>query len=147
MNSNQAGKDVLIAEDDLDDYYFFEEAIKEITISIGLRHAKDGQMLFEKLNEAIPDLLFLDIEMPCKNGVSCLLEIRKDPKYNQMPVVMFTAHNSQSYIKNTYQNGANFFLIKPASIQSLVEKLRNIFSMQWDKQLYFPSLNDYVLSS
>ena len=138
---------MLLADDDLEDYQIFEAAIKEISAAIALRHAIDGDMLFEKLKEAIPDLLFLDIAMPCKDGVSCLLEIRKNPEYNAMPVVMFTAHNRASYIKATYQNGANFFLIKPNSFDELTEKLRYIFSMQWEKQLYFPSMKEYVLAS
>lgn len=144
---NKEERDVLIAEDDFDDYAFFELAVKEISISIGVRHAKDGEVLFEKLKEALPDLLFLDIEMPCKDGVSCLLEIRKNPRYNNMPVVMFTGHTKPSYVNKTYQNGANFFLLKPDTFPALVEKLRYIFSIEWKKHLYFPAKKEYVLAS
>ena len=98
--SNQKPNDVLLAEDDLDDLLQFELAIKEVSIPVYLRHAKDGEELFVRLKEAIPDLLFLDIEMPCKDGMACILEIRRNPEYNFMPVIMFTSHNRQSFIEN-----------------------------------------------
>src|SRR5689334_8628528 len=102
-------KDVMLADDDFDDFDIFETAVKEISESTVVRHAKDGGVLFVMLNEAIPDLLFLDITMPGKDGISCLLEIRKNPKFHNMPVIMFTGHKRSDYITNSYENGANFY--------------------------------------
>ena len=105
------------------------------------------EILFEKLKEAIPDLLFLDIEMPCKDGIACILEIRRDPRYNYMPVVMYTSHSNPRYISSSYQNGANYFLIKPSTVKALQEKLEIIFSRLRKEQLYFPTMHEFVLSS
>jgi DNA-binding NarL/FixJ family response regulator len=134
-----------LSEDDLDDLLQFELAIKEVSIPVYLRHAKDGEELFVRLKEAIPDLLFLDIEMPCKDGMACILEIRRNPEYNFMPVIMFTSHNRQSFIEESYQNGANYFLLKSSTVKALTEKLELILSKEWRKQLYFPPRNEYVL--
>ena len=144
---NPRPNDILLAEDDLDDYMHFELAIKEISIPVYLRHAKDGEELFIKLKEAIPDLLFLDIEMPCKNGIACVLEIRRNPDYNFMPVIMFTSHERQSFIEESYKSGANYFLMKPSTVKALAEKLQFILSREWHTQMYFPPLNEYVLSN
>lgn len=138
-------KDVLVAEDDMDDFLQFELAVKEITTSIYLRHAPDGELLFQQLKQAIPDLLFLDIEMPCKSGIDCILEIRRDPRYNYMPVIMFTSHDRQAYINQSYENGANYFLLKPSTVNALRQKLEMIFSRQWKHQFYFPPLHEFVL--
>jgi CheY-like chemotaxis protein len=139
-------KDVLLAEDDPEDFLLFQYAVKEITIPVLLRHAEDGDKLFEMLKEAIPDILFLDIHLPCKNGISCILEIRKNPQYNNMPVIMFTSYNHRSYVNQTYQSGANYYIVKPTSIQKLAEKLQQVLSIEWEKQLYFPPKHEFVLS-
>ncbi|HTM92339.1 MAG TPA: response regulator [Flavisolibacter sp.] len=143
---NNPTKDVLVAEDDLDDFYHFELAVKDVSVPVSLRHATDGDVLFKKLKEAIPDLLFLDIEMPCKNGIACILEIRKDPTYNYMPVIMLTSHNHDKHIEQSYQNGANYYLLKPSTVKALRDKLEMIFSRQWKTELYFPPMNEFVLS-
>lgn len=80
--------DVILAEDDIDDVLIFDLAVKHIKISIHLRHAKDGDELFTLLKDAIPDLIFLDIHMPCKDGITCILEIRKNPDFHNVPVIM-----------------------------------------------------------
>ena len=102
--------------------------------------------LFDRLKEAIPDLLFLEIEMPCKDGMACILEIRRNPEYNFMPVIMFTSHNRQSFIEESYQSGANYFLLKPSTEKALTEKLEFILSKEWRKQVYFPPRHEYVLT-
>ncbi|MCE3283402.1 MAG: response regulator, partial [Chitinophagaceae bacterium] len=83
-------KDVMLAEDDHDDVVIFVTALNDTKIPCDFRHAKDGEALFVELKKAVPNLLFLDIQMPCKDGLSCILEIRKNRKYDRMPVVMFT---------------------------------------------------------
>ena len=142
---NPRPNDVLLADDDPDDLLQFELAIKDVSMPVYLRHAKDGEELFVRLKEAIPDLLFLDIEMPCKDGMACILEIRRNPEYNFMPVIMFTSHNRQSFIEESYQTGANYFLLKPATVKALTEKLEFILSKGWSKQMYFPSRDEFVL--
>src|SRR5690606_32387406 len=98
-------KDVLLAEDDKDDVLIFELAVEEAELSIDLRCATDGDKLFVMLEEYIPDILFLDIQMPCKDGIACILEIRKNKDYDHLPVVMCTAHTSEQYINNAFRNG------------------------------------------
>ena len=146
MTPNSNTNDVLIADDDVDDYMMFEMAIQEIAVPVSLRHAKDGEMLFQKLKEAIPHLLFLDIQMPCKDGIACILEIRKDPRYNYLPVIMYTSFNHRPYIEDSYKNGANYYMIKPQTIKALREKLETIFEKQWHMQLYIPPMHEFVMS-
>lgn len=145
MSQTPMPKDILLADDDHDDYDYFDSALQVLAIPYELRHAEDGEMLFELLQQSVPDLLFLDIDMPCKDGVTCITEIRKNPSYNHMPVIMFSAHIHKEYIDKTYQNGANFYLVKSTSVRTLTDKLRKIFAVDWASQLYYPAKHEYVL--
>ena len=146
MKTKNENWDVLLAEDDNDDVLSFELAMKEMPFSFILRNAENGDMLFVLLKERIPDILFLDILMPCRDGVTCIIEIRKNKDYNHMPVIMYTAMNSEEYIENAYKNGANFYLLKSNSINELTENLKKIFSVDWKNFMYYPPKQQFVLS-
>jgi DNA-binding response OmpR family regulator len=139
-------KDVLLAEDDHDDVEFFQSAIRDTTIPVELRHAKDGEELFLELKRAVPNLLFLDIQMPCKDGISCILEIRKNRKYDRLPVVMFSSLSHKSYVDKTYRYGANYYVVKPTSVAALTQRLQYLLSVEWEKQLYYPPKEEFLLS-
>jgi DNA-binding response OmpR family regulator len=146
MKTPGSRRDVLLVEDDHDDMEIFESALKATTIPYELRYARNGDELFEKLDQAIPSLLFLDINMPCRDGIACILEIRKNRKYDGLPVIMLTSLLHKHYVDNTYRYGANYYVVKPTSIAALTEKLKHILSIEWGKQLYYPSKNEFVLA-
>jgi DNA-binding response OmpR family regulator len=139
-------KEVLLAEDDHDDVEFFETAIRGTTIPVDIRYAKNGDELFVELKKAIPNLLFLDINMPCQDGVSCILQIRKERKYDLLPVVMFTSLSHKSYVDKTYRYGANYYVVKPTSVAALTQRLQYLLSVEWEKQMYYPSKDEYLLA-
>src|SRR5690606_15435797 len=103
--------------DDNDDVYIFKVAVEETTYPIIIRHAEDGEKLFTLLKEQVLDILFLDIQMPCKDGMACITEIRKDRKYDHMPVVMYSALTFGKYVDHCFENGANFFLPKTGNLE------------------------------
>lgn len=138
-------KNVLLADDDHDDVLIFELALNKVPILVKLRHAKDGEMLFELLRQQIPDIIFLDIKMPCKDGVACIVEIRSNSAYNNIPVIMYTSMKHVKYIDDTYSNGANFYLLKGSSIHELAEKLKKIFSIDWKNVIYYPPKSEFML--
>lgn len=139
-------KDILLAEDDLDDVLIFDMALKQIKLSYILRHADNGDILFVLLKDKIPYILFLDINMPCKDGVTCIQEIRKNREYDKMPVVMYTSNLSDRIIEECYRNGANLYLAKTNTLSALVTKLKKIFAIDWDDYLHYPTQQHFVLS-
>jgi CheY-like chemotaxis protein len=147
MDKTNKIKDVLLAEDDPDDVLIFELAIKELPFPLVLRLAENGDMLFVMINQMIPDIIFLDINMPCKDGVTCIKEIRKNESLHHVPVIMYTSLKSVEYINQCYENGANFFLIKANSIHELAEKLEKIFSVDWKSYMYYPPKNQFVMGA
>ena len=145
----ELAKHLLLAEDDQDDVVIFELAIKEVNkeykIPVYMRHAKDGEVLFILLKESIPDILFLDINLPCKDGLSCIREIRKNKRYDGLPVIMYTAHKHENKIEEAFRNGANYYVVKSNTVPELAEKLKKICSMDWKNYLHYPPRDQFVM--
>ena len=138
-------KDVIVAEDDHDDLLFFEMAVKETEVPVFIRHANNGEVLFVLLKEKIPELLFLDIHMPCKDGMSCIREIRQSKEYDHLPVIMYTSETFGKTIEDCYRTGANFYLMKPDSFEQLKVNLKKIFSLDWKATMHYPAMSHFVL--
>jgi len=138
-------KDILIAEDDKDDVDIFEIALKEVNIPYKLRHAENGDKLFILLKDKIPQILFLDINMPCKDGVACIVEIRKNREYDGLPVIVYTSSLYQRTIDECYWNGANLYVTKALTFLSLTKKLQKIFDIDWERHMYYPHKDQFIL--
>jgi CheY-like chemotaxis protein len=144
MNDAPYEKDILLAEDDADDVFLFEMALKELNIPYLLRNASNGEVLFVLLKEKIPYILFLDVHMPCKDGVACVVDIRKNRDYDSLPIIMYTSNFSDKIIEECYRNGANVYLKKTTTFAELTEKLRKVFSVDWTNYLHYPPQNQFV---
>jgi CheY-like chemotaxis protein len=79
------------------------------------------------LQEFIPDILFLDIHMPCRDGRQCIREIRANPLYDRLPVIIYSGMGEKDIISSFYREGANQFLIKPSTMDELKQALDIIF--------------------
>ncbi len=110
---------ILLADDDDDDCFFFKTALEGSSISTHLTTVTDGEQLMRLLkNETheLPDVLFLDINMPRKNGFECLSEIKLNSRLKLLPVIVISTSFEQEIAKLLYQNGAQYFLRKPSDI-------------------------------
>lgn len=139
-------KDILIAEDDREDVEIFESALKELNIDYRLRHAPNGDVLFVLLKEQVPYILFLDINMPCKDGTACIKEIRQHPEYDKLPIIIYTANLYHRITEECYRNGANLYITKANTFGTIVDNLRKVFAIDWEHYLHYPPLNHFVLS-
>ena len=137
---------VVIAEADHDDFEMFSLAIQDLSLRVIIRRAENGEILMQLLETNIPDMLFLDIALPRKDGKQCLREIRANKKYDLLPVIMYTSFCDTRSIEFTFREGANIFVIKPSSFNELKEILKSIFAIEWKKSMYFPALPDFVIN-
>ena len=115
MNSNPLN--ILLADDDTDDCIFFKEAVEELRLPTQLSTLHDGEQLMQHLNNEtneLPDVLFLDLNMPRKNGFECLSEIKLNQKLKQLPVIIFSTSFEQEVVNLLYKNGAQYFIRKPS---------------------------------
>lgn len=126
---NEKKLNVLLADDDSDDCDFFKIALDALPLITKLKTVNDGEQLMNYLSENyenLPNILFLDINMPRKNGIECLSEIKQDNKLKDLPVVMFSTANSQEKIKSVFKTGANVYLHKPCDIGQLKQLLLHV---------------------
>ncbi len=88
---SQKKRFVLIAEDDEDDRMFFETALRESAEYADFKFVENGRQLIDYLSsrDSLPDLIFLDLNMPLMDGRETLKVIRSDPKLKGIPVVGF----------------------------------------------------------
>ena len=120
---------ILLADDDKDDRYFFEKALKEVPIATHLTTFKDGEQLMNYLSKnskLLPDVLFLDVNMPRKNGSECLSEIKLNPKLKELPVIIYSTSLRDKIADVFYQNGAHYYLQKcdfPDLVKSIHKSL------------------------
>lgn len=122
---------ILLADDDEGDRLLFTEAFSELNIKTIVRTVNNGIELLEWLNMKnirLPHLLFLDLNMPRKNGIECLKEIRSNKKLKDITIAIYSSSNSEEDINETFRNGANIFITKPADFNTLKQALEKAVS-------------------
>ncbi len=142
-------KRFFIADDDEDDREIFTEVIHEIAPFVNLTKATNGHELMKLLNNKnteLPDIIFLDLNMPLKNGQECLQEIRSDERLKHIPVVIYSTSSGREFIDETYKKGANYYIIKPDSFTDLKKIAHEILSFDWDNHIR-PLRDGFVLGS
>ena len=142
-------KNIFLADDDADDCMFFKDALKKVTIPTKLTLAIDGLELMSNLETVIepppPDIIFLDLNMPLKNGFQCLEEIRNTPKLKDIPIVIFSTTTNDDAVNKTYQHGANHYICKPHSFELLVKAIETVLTLEmWQKPQ--PPKENFVLA-
>jgi len=109
MTRTETPTHVLIAEDDDDDYLIFSVAIEEISYSVLLTRAVNGEVLLNMLERNLPDILFLDLLMPCKDGKECLREIRSNRKFDNVPVIIYSSLSDIVNVDYCFREGSNLY--------------------------------------
>ena len=144
----QREKMVFLAEDDPDDRLLFEDALNEIGNGAQLITAKDGMQLIQLLNNLVPpppEVIFLDLNMPRKNGFECLKEIKLNPTYKNIPVVIFSTSSQPETVASVYKMGANFYIRKPGTFQKLKSAIMSVLSINWLENSTQPAFENFLL--
>jgi len=148
MSSSHLSKNIFIADDDNDDLILFEDALREICKESQLTTAKDGEELMQILDEKVPpapDVIFLDLNMPRKNGFECLDEIKHSSKLKNIPIVIFSTSDQPEAVNRVYEHGAHHFLKKPSSFILLKEAIKKVLAIDWADQAQQPSKDKFIL--
>lgn len=133
---------IVLADDDADDRFLFDEAISEIDVKTKLSLFNDGKALMDYLllpDTALPEIVFLDLNMPIKNGMQCLKEIRANDKLKELCVAIYSTSSSEEDIENTFVNGANVYINKPNSFSALKKAIDKVLKINW--QYHTSALN------
>jgi CheY-like chemotaxis protein len=139
---------VVLADDDKDHGLLFKIVLKQVDPTKSLTIVKDGEELMDLLNTQVPDLLFLDLNMPCKNGIECLREIRNNPQLKDLPIVVYSSSSHMTDIQRSYVHKADLYMVKPFNSIHLRNALESILAMDWRKnytnQKYYFINNRFV---
>ena len=125
---------ITLADDDVDDRLFSEDAFDELKINTSVSTCNDGVELMEYLTNPetiLPNILFLDLNMPRKNGFECLLEIRADKKFDDIAIAIYSTSSSEDDIENTFVHGANIYIKKPSDFNTLKKVLSEVVTLNW----------------
>lgn len=124
---------ILIADDDPDDQYLFQEAIEVISpLEAETYFVWDGSTLLSyvremEANPARKIMIVLDLNMKLKNGQATLLELKANPALARIPVVILTTSSSEADKEYCLQHGAAAYYRKPESMRELVKIVRNLY--------------------
>ena len=133
---------ILMADDDGEDCSLVRDALGELGRPCEVRFVHNGEELLDYLLHRgefeeergfpTPDLILLDLKMPCKDGRETLRELKSDPRLRRIPVVVLTTSTAETDIVACYDLGVNSFLAKPATFRRLVELLETVTQYWFD---------------
>ena len=140
---------ILLADDDTDDCNFFKEALDGLTLSTQLTTVHDGEQLMKLLTKEtneLPSMLFLDLNMPRKNGFECLSEIKLIKKLNQLPIIILSTSFNHDVVNLLYHNGAQYYVPKPAEFSQLKKVIQQTLTLIAQNNISQPTRENFVIT-
>jgi CheY-like chemotaxis protein len=138
---------ILIVEDDEDDYFLITNSMQNSEFDCDVRWVKDGEEAMnyllrqnewqDPLKSPIPSLILLDINMPKKNGLEVLQEMKKNPALKNLFTVIFTSSKNKDNILSAYSLGANSYIQKPSQIEKFKTGIQMILEY-WFRWVEYP---------
>lgn len=143
-----SGLHVLLADDDIDDCMLFEEALQELSHDTLLSIVNDGEQLTDTLfrRKVLPNVLFLDLNMPRKNGYECLREIASDEHTRNIPVIIISTSFDSEIVRSLYQIGAKYYIRKPEEFGKLKQVVSKGLSLIASSAPGNIAFNNFVLT-
>jgi two-component system response regulator len=124
---------ILLVEDSPSDAKLTISALKLAKVANELHHVEDGVQAMEFLRRQgkyekspRPDLILLDLNLPRKDGREVLKEMKEDPEYTNIPVIVLTTSNAEKDVLHSYQLHCNCYVTKPVNFDRFLECVRSI---------------------
>lgn len=125
---------ILLVDDDSDDQLFFVDALSEIDPNVYCEVKENGAEALTRLEkEPLPDIIFLDLNMPVMNGFDCLAALRQREDLGHIPVIIYSTTSDHSTVKKTHDLGANAFFRKPNDFHSMRAKLEDLLRKDFNR--------------
>ena len=125
---------ITLADDDEDDRLFFTDAFEELKIKTAVNTVNNGKELLDFLNHpetVLPNIIFLDLNMPIMNGIDCLKEIKQNEKFKDIAIAIYSTSSSDKDVENTFVLGANVYIKKPSNFNDLKKVLSEVVIINW----------------
>lgn len=147
--SQPAPFNVLLADDDIDDCGFFEEALLNFPLATNYNCVHNGEQLMNLLagNEAVlPHVIFLDLNMPRKNGFECLEEIMLHSRLKLIPIIIYSTSLEKEVVNKLFMNGARYFIRKPSDFSKFIEIIQQALMLVYKNNTSHPLIEDFILT-
>ena len=138
---------ILFADDDPDDLDLLTEALLQVAPQHVLYHVNRGDKVIAAAKEHVPDLIFLDYNMPGCDGAECLQIIKADLKLQHIPVVMYSTSSATASLAQCYKLGAARYMLKPVTYSGIFKGLEIILDLHKSGQLIRPDFNEFVMDT
>ena len=118
---------ILLADDDENDRILFTEAFSALKLKTEVHTVNNGVQLMEwlgKKGNPMPQLIFIDLNMPKKDGLECLVEIKSNERLRDIFIAIFSTSDNEKDVEETFKNGANIYIIKPNDFKQLIQVLQ-----------------------
>ena len=139
---------ILLADDDADDRMFFQDVLDELLINASLTVVSNGMELMaflEKNLQELPNVLFLDLNMPSKSGAECLEEIKKHEKLSHIPVVIYSTSANPEVIEQLYNMGAQYYVRKEGDFSLLKTVINKALTLCREGDRSQPQRNNFLI--
>jgi len=122
---------ILLCDDDPDEALFLGTAFRGAGFQVDLEWFNRCSTLLDHLpgRPEMPDLIFIDLNMPGENGLECLSRVKHFPAYKNVPVIMYTTSTLSKDVTEAFKNGASLYLPKTSSEEELIEMVRYVITM------------------
>ncbi len=141
---------IYLADDDDDDRVLFCDAIEELGIETSVNTFENGVDLMANLidkDKGLPDMIFLDLNMPLMNGEECLDDIRSEPALTKIPIIIYSTSLDEKMAEVLQLKGANLYLQKPKSYNQLKESLSRSIDAIYNYIKGGPTLKDFIVKT
>lgn len=142
MNNNDYV--IFYADDDKDDLDFFRDVTDSLTGNIQLHTHNSVDSLLDSLQTPppIPEVIFLDLNMPGKNGFDALQELKNNLQLKDIPVVIFSTSSDEQSVKKSLDMGASFYVTKSTTFATLKKSIEYTLGINW--KTFEPSSRNFI---
>lgn len=140
---------IYLADDDNADCLLFKEALDELPVKVSLTIVHDGEQLLNLLSQKrnpLPDVLFLDLNMPRKNGFAALGQIKRNDKLLDLPVIVYSTANDPARIRMVFRDAAHYYIRKPNKFSELKQVIYKALTLIAEKNASMPKEENFVLT-
>jgi CheY-like chemotaxis protein len=139
---------ILLADDDNADCLLFKEALAELPVSANFSTVQNGEQLLQQLTKKgskLPDVVFLDLNMPRKNGFATLGEIKRDVDLERLPVIIFSTSQEPDGVNRVFRDAAHYYIRKPTQFSELKKVIYEALVLITQEDKPFPEKEDFIL--
>jgi CheY-like chemotaxis protein len=140
---------ILLADDDKADCLLFKEALEELPLSTKLTTVNNGEQLIETLTKKgnkLPDVLFLDLNMPRKNGFASLGQIKRNTELDSLPVIIFSTASDIETMKKVFRDAAHYYISKPADFSKWKKVIYEALTLIASKNPRIPGEEAFLIT-